>query len=96
MKKLNYLVALPFLIFFLFGSCFHLIAQIYDYRTTFSKLEDLNVKYEELSFRSNVLLSEVEYFRNQITIREVATNKLAMRSPTRKEQIHINFKEIAK
>ena len=91
MKKLNNYSLLTVLISFLLASSFYLIAQIYDYRTTFSKLEDLNVKFDELSFKSNVLLSEVEYFRNQITIREIATEKLSMHSPAPKEQIKINL-----
>ncbi len=91
MKKLNNYSLLTVLISFLLVSSFYLIAQIYDYRTTFSKLEDLNIKFDELSFKSNVLLSEVEYFRNQITIREIATEKLSMHSPALKEQIQINL-----
>jgi|TARA_B100001750_G_C14902797_1_gene300711 cell division protein FtsL len=77
------------LIFGLIGSSIYLVVQIYDYRITFSKKDRLNNKYEGLSFRANLLLNEIEYFKNQLTIREVATEKLGMRSPKLKEQILI-------
>ena len=77
------------LIFGLIGSSIYLVFQIYDYRITFSKKDRLNNKYEGLSFRANLLLNEIEYFKNQLTIREVATEKLGMRSPKLKEQILI-------
>ena len=77
------------LIFGLIGISIYLVVQIYDYRITFSKKDRLNNKYEGLSFRANLLLNEIEYFKNQLTIREVATEKLGMRSPKLKEQILI-------
>ena len=49
----------------------------------------VNNKYESLSFKFNLLLNEVEYFRNQLTIRKVATEKLGMRSPSLSDQILI-------
>jgi|TARA_B100001971_G_scaffold51941_1_gene47018 cell division protein FtsL len=78
------------LVFVLMASSIQLIVHIYDYRVTFSEIEKFNKKYEDLSFKSNLLLNEVEYFRNQLTIREVATGKLGMRSPKLKEQVVIH------
>jgi len=77
------------LVFGLMVSSIYLITQVYDFRVTFSEINKVNNKYESLSFKSNLLLSEVEYFRNQLTIREVATEKLGMRSPRFNDQIII-------
>lgn len=90
-KKIIYLSSL---VIGLMLSSIFLIVQVYEYRITFSEIEKLNQKNEDLSFKSNLLLDEVEYFRNQLTIREVATNKLGMRSPTLKEQILIENQRI--
>ena len=67
----------------------YLVGQVYDFRVTFSEKDKLNNKYESLSFKFNLLLNEVEYFRNQLTIRKVATEKLGMRSPSLSDQILI-------
>ena len=56
------------LVFGLMASSIQLIVHIYDYRVTFSEIEKFNKKYEDLSFKSNLLLNEIEYFRNQLTI----------------------------
>ena len=77
------------LVFGLMVSSIYLVAQIYDFRVTFSEKDKLNNKYESLSFKFNLLLNEVEYFRNQLTIRKVATEKLGMRSPSLSDQIFI-------
>ena len=77
------------LVFGLMVSSIYLITQVYDFRVTFSEINKVNNKYESLSFKSNLLLSEVQYFRNQLTIREVATEKLGMRSPRFNDQIII-------
>ena len=77
-------------------SSIYLVVQIYDYRVTFSEKDKLNNKYESLSFKSNLLLNEVEYFKNQLTIREVATEKLGMRLPRLKEQIIITIESSKK
>ena len=75
------------LVFALIVSSIYLVAQIYDFRVTFSEKDKVNNKYESLSFKFNLLLNEVEYFRNQLTIRKVATEKLGMRSPSLNDQI---------
>ena len=77
------------LVFGLMVSSIYLVAQVYDFRVTFSEKDKVNNKYESLSFKFNLLLNEVEYFRNQLTIRKVATEKLGMRSPSLKDQILI-------
>ena len=77
------------LVFGLMVSSIYLVAQVYDFRVTFSEKVKVNNKYESLSFKFNLLLNEVEYFRNQLTIRKVATEKLGMRSPSLNDQIII-------
>ena len=77
------------LVFGLMVSSIYLVAQVYDFRVTFSEKDKVNNKYESLSFKFNLLLNEVEYFRNQLTIRKVATEKLGMRSPRLSDQILI-------
>ena len=77
------------LVFGIMVSSIYLVAQVYDFRVTFSEKDKLNNKYESLSFKFNLLLNEVEYFRNQLTIRKVATEKLGMRSPSLSDQILI-------
>tara|TARA_B100001123_G_scaffold451042_1_gene626281 strand:- start:11453 stop:11743 length:291 start_codon:yes stop_codon:yes gene_type:complete len=80
----------------LFISSFYLVFQVYDLRVSFSELEELNKDYLDLSFRSNLLKSEIEYFRNQLTIREIATQSLAMHSPSLGEQIIVNREMLIK
>ena len=77
------------LVFGLMVSSIYLVTQVYDFRVTFSEKDKVNNQYESLSFKFNLLLNEVEYFRNQLTIRKVATEKLGMRSPSLSDQILI-------
>ena len=77
------------LVFGLMVSSIYLVAQVYHFRVTFSEKDKVNNKYESLSFKFNLLLNEVEYFRNQLTIRKVATENLGMRSPNLNDQILI-------
>ena len=83
------------LVFGLMVSSIYLVAQVYDFRVTFSEKDKVNNKYESLSFKFNLLLNEVEYFRNQLTIRKVATEKLGMRSPSLNDRILV-IKESSK
>tara|TARA_B100000029_G_scaffold242182_1_gene239481 strand:+ start:754 stop:1044 length:291 start_codon:yes stop_codon:yes gene_type:complete len=71
-------------------SSVYLVVQVYDFRVAFSEKEKLNKKHESLSFKFNLLLNEVEYFRNQLTIRKVATEKLGMHSPSFNELVIIS------
>ena len=84
------------LVFGLIVSSIYLVAQVYDFRVTFSEKDKVNNKYESLSFKFNLLLNEVEYFRNQLTIRKVATEKLGMRSPSLNNQILVTKKNSKK
>ena len=84
------------LVFALIVSSIYLVAQIYDFRVTFSEKDKVNNKYESLSFKFNLLLNEVEYFRNQLTIRKVATEKLGMHSPSLNDQIFIAKESLKK
>ena len=84
------------LVFGIVVSSIYLVGQVYDFRVTFSEKDKVNNKYESLSFKFNLLLNEVEYFRNQLTIRKVATEKLGMRSPSLNDQILITNKSSTK
>ena len=84
------------LVFALMVSSIYSVAQIYDFRITFSEKDKVNNKYESLSFKFNLLLNEVEYFRNQLTIRKVATEKLGMRSPSLNDQILVTKESLKK
>ena len=80
-------------IFFLsisaFFSCIYSVKQTYDYKNYFSITDRLKVEIEGLSFHSNVLIEEVQYFRNQLTLREIAQKNLGMRPPSKKEKFII-------
>jgi hypothetical protein len=52
-------------------------------------VDDLKLKNGELAFQSSVLVEEVQYFRNQLTLRRIAQNKLGMRSPKQNEKIFV-------
>ena len=84
------------LVFGLMVSSIYLVTQVYDFRVTFSEKDKVNNKYESLSFKFNLLLNEVEYFRNQLTIRKVATEKLGMRSPSLNDQILVTKESLKK
>ena len=84
------------LVFGIVVSSIYLVAQVYDSRVTFSEKDKVNNKYESLSFKFNLLLNEVEYFRNQLTIRKIATEKLGMRSPSLSDQILITNESLKK
>ena len=87
MSEVRKTLIISSLVLGLMVSSVYLVTQVYDFRVTFSEKDKVNNKYESLSFKFNLLLNEVEYFRNQLTIRKVATEKLGMRSPSFKDQI---------
>ena len=74
-------LSLSFLILILFASSLLLVLQTYDYRSSFSSLENLKLEKEELSFQSNILLEEVKFSNNQISLRKFASEKLGMVLP---------------
>ena len=70
-----------------FTSSLALVLQTYEYRNSFSMLEKLKMEKEELFFKSSILIEEVEYYKNHISLREVALNSLGMRIPANKERV---------
>ena len=73
-----------------FVSCYKLVLQIYDHRDTFSNLETLKLKKEELSFQSNILIEEVRYYKNQISLRKFASENLGMIIPDNQQRVYIS------
>mgnify|MGYP001180448231 CR=1 FL=1 len=81
----NKIILISFLIASSFLSTFKLLLQTYDHRSTFANLENMKLEKEELSFQSNILLEEVKYFKNQISLRKFASENLGMTIPNNKE-----------
>ena len=81
----NFTLALLFAISF--TSSLALVLQTYEYRNSFSALDKLKIEKEEMYFKSSILIEEVEYYKNHISLREVALNSLGMRLPASKERV---------
>ena len=90
--KRNYLT-LVLLFTISFTSSLALVLQTYEYRNSFSELDKLKIEKEELYFKSSILIEEVEYYKNRISLREVALNSLGMRLPDSNERIVITTGE---
>ena len=73
-----------------FVSSYKLVLQIYDHRDTFSNLETLKLKREELSFQSNILIEEVQYYKNQISRRKFASENLGMIIPDNQQRVYVS------
>ena len=73
-----------------FVSSYKLVLQIYDHRDTFSNLETLKLKKEELSFQSNLLIEEVQYYKNQISLRKFASENLGMIIPDNQQRVYVS------
>ena len=73
-----------------FVSSYKLVLQIYDHRDTFSNLETLKLKKEELSFQSNILIEEVQYYKNQISLRKFASENLGMIIPENQQRVYVS------
>jgi cell division protein FtsL len=71
------------------SSSLMVIWQTYEHKIAFSLVDDLKVNNSELSFQSNILIEEVQYSRNQLTLRRVAQNNLGLRAPRMNEKIII-------
>ena len=84
--KRNYLT-MVLLFTISFTSSLALVLQTYEYRNSFSELDKLKIEKEELYFKSSILIEEVEYYKNHISLREVALNSLGMRLPANKERV---------
>ena len=87
MKRIRNQFALVLLFGISFTSSLALVLQTYEYRNSFSVLDKLKVEKEELYFQSSILIEEVEYYKNHISLREVALNSLGMRLPLDKERV---------
>ena len=70
-----------------FTSSLALVLQTYEYRNSFAVLDKLKMEKEELFFKSSILIEEVEFYKNHISLREVALNSLGMRLPASKERV---------
>ena len=70
-----------------FTSSLALVLQTYEYRNSFSVLDKLKMEKEELFFKSSILIEEVEFYKNHISLREVALNSLGMRLPDNNERV---------
>ena len=81
---------ISFLALLAFVSSYKLILQIYDHRDTFSNLETLKLKKEELSFQSNILIEEVQYYKNQISLRKFASENLGMINPDNQQRVYVS------
>ena len=75
-----------------FVSSYKLVLQIYDHRDTFSNLETLKLKKEELSFQSNILIEEVQYYKNQISLRKFASENLGMIIPDNQQRVYVSWR----
>ena len=89
MDKIKQNILLALLITFSFTSSLSLVLQTYDYRDSFSKLDQLKLEKQDLYFKESKLIEEVEYYKNHISLREVAFNSLGMSSPVISEVIVI-------
>ena len=72
-----------------FVSCNQLVMQTYEHRSTFADLEKLKLENEELSFQSNILIEEVKYFNNHISLRKYASENLGMVTPDLKDRVFL-------
>ena len=93
MDKIKQNLLLALLITFSFTSSLSLVLQTYDYRVSFSKLDQLKLEKQNLYFKESKLIEEVEYYKNHISLREVAFNSLGMRSPAVSEVIVVTIGE---
>ena len=93
MDKIKQNLLLALLITFSFTSSLSLVLQTYDYRDSFSKLDQLKLEKQDLYFKESKLIEEVEYYKNHISLREVAANSLGMRSPAVSEVIVVTIGE---
>ena len=89
MKHIQNYLTLALFFIISFTSSLALVMQTYEYRNSFSALDKLKIETEELYFKSSILIEEVEYYKNHISLREVALNSLGMRLPVNKEIVEL-------
>ena len=83
------LISIFLLVSISFLSSYKLVLQTYEHRTLFAELENLRLEKEELSFQSNILIEEVKYYKNQISLRKYASEKLGMVIPKDKDRVFL-------
>ena len=83
------LVSISLLVSISFLSSYKLVLQTYEHRTLFAELEKLRLEKEELSFQSNILIEEVKYYKNHISLRKYASEKLGMVIPEDKDRVYL-------
>ena len=89
LRNQNKISIISLLIATSFISSYKLLIQTYDHRTAFAQLEKLTLEKEDLSFQSNILIEEVKYFNNQISLRKIASENLGMITPNIEERIYL-------
>ena len=82
-------ISISLLVSISFLSSYKLILQRYAHRTLFAELEKLRLEKEELSFQSNILIEEVKYYKNHISLRKYASEKLGMVIPKDKDRVYL-------
>ena len=90
MKHIQNYLTLALFFIISFTSSLALVLQTYEYRNSFSALDKLKIETEELYFKSSILIEEVEYYKNHISLREVALNSLGMRLPINEEIVGLS------
>ena len=83
------LISVFLLVSISFLSSYKLILQTYEHRSLFAQLENLRLEKEELSFQSNILIEEVKYYKNHISLRKYASEKLGMVIPKDKDRVYL-------
>ena len=83
------LISISLLVSFSFMSSYKLVLQTYEHRALFAELENLRLEKEELSFQSNILIEEVKYYKNHISLRKYAAEKLGMVIPGDKDRVYL-------
>tara|TARA_A100001011_G_scaffold352553_1_gene393412 strand:+ start:327 stop:617 length:291 start_codon:yes stop_codon:yes gene_type:complete len=86
------LISICLLVSICFLSSYKLILQTYEHRSLFAELENLRLEKDELSFQSNILIEEVKYYKNHISLRKYASENLGMIIPKDKDRVYITRK----
>ena len=89
LKVESKIIVISFLLIASFFSTYQMIMQTHDHRNTFANLENIRLEKEELSFQSNILIEEVKYFKNQISMRRFASDNLGMIIPSDTDRNYI-------
>ena len=89
LRNQNKIFIISLLIATSFISSYKLLIQTYDHRTAFAQLEKLTLEKEDLSFQSNILIEEVKYFNNHISLRKYASENLGMVTPDLKDRVFV-------